>query len=150
MSYRSLIIWTLFLLFCYSLKAQVSGSPQASRSGVGVSRDMKIRANGSILPEEYMYLIGGDLNVEVHGETTRFVLADSTYIDLYYFEQGDSVLLIRSQCAPLCASFVRVYDEQWNLLRTVPCPRTMVLPEAYVENGQLQWRENFRDEVLPK
>jgi len=147
MSYRSLIIWTLFLLLCWTMRAQESGSPQASRSGVA---DMKIRANGSILPRDYLYLVGGDLNVEQHGETTRFVLADSTYIDLYYYEPGDSVLLIRSQCAPLCSSFARVYDEDWNILRTIPTPRDMILPEAYVLNGQLLWRENFREDESPK
>ncbi|MBQ7531141.1 MAG: hypothetical protein IJT12_05490 [Paludibacteraceae bacterium] len=129
MNSRSLIIWVLFLLFCYSLKAQ--------------NTDMKIRANGSILPQEYLYLVGGDLNITQHGETTRFILTDSTYIDLYYYEPGDSVLLIRSQCAPLCSSFARVYAEDWSLIRNIPTPRTMILPEAYVENGELRWRDNF-------
>ena len=147
MSYRSLIIWTLFMLLCWTMRAQVSGFPQASRSGV---TDMKLRANGTILPKEYLYLVGGDLSVEQHGETTRFILADSSYIDLYYYEQGDSTLLIRSQCAPLCSSFARVYDDNWSIIRTLPTPRDMVLPEAYVENGQLLWRENFRDDVSPK
>lgn len=136
MNYRSLIIWVLFLLFCYSLKAQ--------------NTDMKIRANGSILPQEYLYLVGGDLNVEQHGETTRFILADSSYIDLYYYGEGDSVLLIRSQCAPLCASFARVYDENWKILRVIPTPRTMVLPEAYVRDGELLWRENYCEDESPK
>lgn len=111
---------------------------------------MKIRANGSILPEEYLYLVGGSLNIERHGETTRFLLADSSFIDLYYYEQGDSILFIRSQCAPLCASFARVYGEKWELLRTIPAPRTMILPEAYVENGELKWRENFKEDESPK
>ena len=147
MTYRSLIIWVLFLLFCYTMRAQESGSPQTSRSGV---TDMKILANGSILPQEYLYLVGGDLSVVQHGETTRFILADSTYIDLYYYGEGDSVLLIRSQCAPLCASFARVYDDRWNILHSVSAPRTMILPEAYVENGQLLWRDNYRDDESPK
>ncbi len=111
---------------------------------------MKIRSNGAILPKDYLYLIGGDINIEQHGETTRFVLADSSYIDLYYYEPGDSVLLIRSQCAPKCASFARVYAEDWTLIRNIPAPRTMVLPEAYVLNGKLLWRENFREDESPK
>ena len=132
-----IILWILFLLFCYSLKAQNA-------------QDMKIRATGSILPKEYLYLVGGDLNVEKHGETTRFILADSSYIDLYYYGENDSILLIRSQCEPLCASFVRVYDEDWKGLRTVAAPRTMILPEAYVQNGQLLWRDNYREDESPK
>ena len=134
MNYRSLIIWTLFLLLCWSMRAQ----------------EMKLRANGSFLPEEYLYLVGGSLNVEQHGETTRFVLADSSYIDLYYYGESDSILLIRSQCAPLCSSFARVYNEQWHLLRAIPTPRDMVLPEAYVENGKLLWHDNFRADESPK
>jgi len=133
MTYRSLLIWMLFLLFSYTLKAD----------------DMTIKSNGLVLPQEYLYLVGGSLNIEKHGETTRFVLADSSYIDLYYYSEGDSVLLIRSQCAPLCASFARVYAEDWSLIRTIPTPRTMVLPEAYVEKGELRWRENYREDESP-
>jgi hypothetical protein len=114
------------------------------------AQEMKLRANGSFLPEEYLYLVGGSLNVEQHGETTRFVLADSSYIDLYYYGESDSILLIRSQCAPLCSSFARVYNEQWHLLRAIPTPRDMVLPEAYVENGKLLWRDNFHEDESPK
>lgn len=136
MKISKFIICVLFLLFCYSLKAQ--------------DNEIKIRANGSILPKEYLYLVGDDMGIEKHGETTRFVLADSSYIDLYYYEQGDSVLLIRSQCAPKCASFVRVYDEHWNELRRIPTPRNMILPEAYVEGGELRWRENFVEDESPK
>ena len=134
MTYRSLFIWILFVLLCWTMRAQ----------------DLKIRATGSILPQEYLYLVGGDLNVIQHGETTRFILADSTYIDLYYYPTGDSVLLIRSQCAPLCASFARIYSEDWSLIRAVPTPRTMVLPEAYVEKGELRWKENYREGESPK
>ena len=134
MRYRSLIIWILFLLFCYTMKAQ----------------DMRIKSTGSVLPTEYLRLIGGEMNVQANGETTRFVLADSSYIDLYYYGEGDSVLFIRSQCAPKCASFVRVYAEDWSLIRIIPTPRNMVLPEAYVQNGELLWRENFVEDETPK
>ena len=119
-----IILWILFLLFCYSLKAQETN-------------EMKIRATGSILPKEYLYLV-------------RFILADSSYIDLYYYGENDSILLIRSQCAPLCASFVRVYDEDWKVLRNVAAPRTMILPEAYVQDGKLLWRDNYREDESPK
>lgn len=134
MNCRSLIIWVLFLLFAYSLKAQNGG--------------MQIRSGSSVLPQEYIYLVG-NLDVQSHGETTRFVLADSSYIDLFYYPEGDSVLLIRSQCAPLCSSFARVYDSEWNILRPIPTPNNLVLPEAYVQNGELLWRENYHEEILP-
>ena len=134
MNYRSLIIWVLLLLTAYPMRAQ----------------GIQIRANGTILPQEYLYLVGGDLNINAHGEATRFALVDSSYIDLYYYPEGDSVLLIRSQCAPLCSSFARVYDNAWNLLHTIATPRDMVLPEAYVENGELRWKENYREDESPK
>ena len=111
---------------------------------------MKIRANGSILPREYLYLVGGDMNLVPNGETTRFVLADSSYIDLYYYDAGDSILLIRTQCAPKCASFARVYAEDWSLIRELPAPAAMILPEAYVRNGELLWRESFVEDEMPK
>ncbi len=146
MSTRWLPIWIMFLLLSYPAEAQTAASPQASRSG---GAEMKIRANGAILPQEYLQLIGGDMNVEQHGETTRFVLADSSYIDLYYYGEGDSVLLIRSQCAPKCSSFARVYDERWKLIRAIPTPRTMIFPEAYVLHGQLLWRDNYLEDESP-
>lgn len=132
---RSLVIWSISLLFCYTLKAQ---------------NDNAIHIHEAMLPQEYLYLVGGEFNVARHGETTRFILADSSYIDLYYYPESDSILFIRSQCAPLCSSFARVYNEQWKLLRSIPTPPNMVLPEAYVENGVLLWRENFRDDESPK
>lgn len=125
-----------FLLFCSSLFAQKQA-------------EMRLRANGSILPQEYLYLVGGDMNVESHGETTRFILADSSFVDLYYYE-GDSILLIRTQCAPLCASFARVYKDDWQLLRTINAPRTMILPEAFVQAGELHWRDNYLPDEAPK
>ena len=133
MTNRSLIIWIIFLLFCYTLKAE----------------EVNIRSRGLVLPQEYVYLVG-KIDVQPHGETTRFLLADSSYIDLFYYTEGDSVLLIRTQCAPLCASFVRMYDGEWNMLRTIPTPVNMVLPEAYVQNGELLWRENFVEDETPK
>lgn len=114
------------------------------------SGEMRIRANGSILPEEYIYLVGGEMNISKHGETTRFILADSSFIDLYYYPTGDSILFIRSQCAPLCSSFACVYDEHWTILRSIATPRTMVLPEAYVRDGQLLWRDNYLEDESPK
>ena len=111
---------------------------------------MRIKANGSILPQDYLYLVGGSLNIERHGETTRFVLADNSYIDLYYYSEGDSVLFIRSQCAPKCSSFARVYDDNWAIIRNIPTPKTMILPEAYVQEGKLYWRENFAEDESPK
>lgn len=129
------IIWVLFLLFCYSMKAQ---------------QDVQIRSAGSVLPREYLYLVGSSLDIKPNGEMTRFILADSSFVDLYYYPEGDRVLLIRTECAPLCASFARIFDDQWHLLRDIPTPRNMVLPEAYVENGQLLWRDNYRDDEAPE
>jgi len=103
-----------------------------------------------LLPEEYLYLAGHDLQMSSYGQVTRFTLAEESYIDLYYYPTGDSVLLIRTQCAPLCSSFVRVYDTSWKLIRNIPTPANMVLPEAYVQDGKLLWRENFLEDESPK
>lgn len=135
MNYRSLIIWIVFLLFCYSLKAQEH-----------IQRNLSSR---TILPEEYLYLVGGDLNMHQGVETMRFVLADSSYIDLYHYD-ADSVLLIRTQCAPRCASFVKVYDSQWRVLRTIPSPRNMVFPVAYFLKDTLRWRDEYVPDESPE
>lgn len=99
------------------------------------------------LPAEYLQLVGSSLQVSTHEECTRYILADSSYADVYTYAQRagevDSLLLIRTQCAPLCASWVRVYTPEWNLIRTIEAPEDMVLPEATVVNGVLQWTENF-------
>ena len=134
---RSLIIWILFLLFCYGMKAQVyTGSGERTRS--------------TILPEEYLYLAGSDLDMRHYAGGMKYVLADESYILLYTYDTGDSVLFVRTQCAPECSSFARVYVGDWKLLRTIATPDTMIFPEAYIWEGQLHWRDNYKQDESPE
>lgn len=55
----------------------------------------------------------------------------------------DSAMVIETACAPICSSIVQVFDNNWKLLRTVPAPSpSAVFPEAYIEDGQIKWRDN--------
>ena len=56
---------------------------------------------------------------------------------------SDSVLVITTACAPLCASVVTVYDSQEREIGRLvsPFPHA-VFAEAYIEDRKLKWRDN--------
>lgn len=56
---------------------------------------------------------------------------------------GDTVWVIHTVCAPACSSCVRVYDKEWRYVRTLTPPFRSPFPEAFIENGQLRWRDNY-------
>ena len=103
-----------------------------------------------MLPPQYLYLAGSDLQMKVRGEVTRFTLAENSYVDVYYYPSGDSIILIRTQCAPMSCSYVQVCDREWNVLRTVSPPDSIVMPYAYVLKGQLYWGESYEEDESPK
>lgn len=67
---------------------------------------------------------------------------------------GDSAVVITTACAPICSSIARVYAiynketndttaTTWTLVRSIPAPDPhAVFQEAYIEHGQIQWRDN--------
>ena len=55
---------------------------------------------------------------------------------------GDSIVVIHTVCAPICSSHARVYNKEWQLIGELQAPFTSIFPEAYIENGQLLWRDN--------
>ena len=137
MRWYRLIIWTLFLLFCYGMKAQEStGRWEDTRS--------------TLLPEEYLYLAGSDLDMKAYPGAMKYVLADDSYVLVYHYDTGDSTLFVRTQCAPQCSSFARIYVGDWKLLRTIATPDTMIFPEAYILDGQLHWRDNYAEDESPE
>lgn len=54
----------------------------------------------------------------------------------------DSVLVVESVCAPICSSTARVFDKNDKLLRTIAPKSEGILPFAWIENGELHWRDN--------
>lgn len=56
---------------------------------------------------------------------------------------GDSIIVIHTVCAPVCSSCARVYNKEWQLIRTLTPPFQSPFPEAYIEDGKLLWRDNY-------
>lgn len=85
-------------------------------------------------------------------------LADCCYLEVYryggpsdiglYYWEADSMLLVRTVCAPLCSSVAQIYDGHWNLIREILPPSRYTLPQAFInEQGSLTWQENYMDET---
>ena len=56
---------------------------------------------------------------------------------------GDTILVIETACAPICSSIARAYNKEMKPLGIFPPNPTMQLPEAYIEDNQLKWRDNY-------
>jgi hypothetical protein len=77
------------------------------------------------------------------GNYTRYSLQDSCAVEVLEYATGDSVLVVQTVCAPVCSSTARVYNkETYTLLRVIPPTIKGVFPYAWIENGQLHWRDN--------
>lgn len=76
----------------------------------------------------------------------RIRMADSCYIELYDYS-GDSILMVRTICAPICSSWAGIYTEAGKLIRSIAAPEHCVFPLGTIENGQLVWKDNT-DEML--
>ena len=62
---------------------------------------------------------------------------------------GDSIMVIHTVCAPICSSHVRVYNKEWQPIGELQAPFTSIFPEAYIEDGQLLWRDNDTLDYTP-
>ncbi len=71
---------------------------------------------------------------------TRLQMADSCYLDLV--DYTDSLLVVRTVCAPVCSSVAAIYSTDGRILRTLQPATDGIFPEAYIENGVLLWRDN--------
>ena len=55
----------------------------------------------------------------------------------------DSILIIATVCAPICSSYVMVENAKGEETGEIPSPfKDAVVPEAYIENGKILWRDN--------
>ena len=65
------------------------------------------------------------------------------YMEVFESPKSDSVMIIETVCAPACSSTVRVYNKVSNaLIRTIKPACESIFPYAWVENGELKWRDN--------
>ena len=88
-----------------------------------------------------MMQIGGKpvVTEERHGYV-RIQLTDSATIEAQ--EWPDSIVVIRTVCAPQCSSCARVYNKEWKLIQTVTQPFSSIFPLATIENGRIIWKDN--------
>ena len=66
------------------------------------------------------------------------------------FKMDDGYVLIYTVCAPICSSCARVYDKEGNYLGNMTVPIKTAFPEAYIENGQILWRDNDPYDYTPR
>ena len=84
--------------------------------------------------------VGGQPQVVVQeGPYEKIALTDSTTLEVY---KGDSIMVVFTVCAPQCSSRARIYNKEWQLLRTVEPPFSSIFPLATIENGRIVWKDN--------
>ena len=87
-----------------------------------------------------LFSLGGQPRViEQEGNYERIALTDSTTMEIY---QGDSILVVFTACAPQCSSRARIYNKEWQLLKTLEPPFSSIFPLATIENGKIVWKDN--------
>ena len=88
-----------------------------------------------------LFPLGGNPHViEQDGAYEKIAVTDSTTLEVY---QGtDSIFVVMTACAPQCSSIARVYNKEWELIRTVTPPFSSVFPLATIENGRIVWKDN--------
>ena len=62
---------------------------------------------------------------------------------------NDSIIVVHTVCAPICSSRARIYNKEWQLMGELQAPFTSIFPEAYIEDGQLLWRDNDTLDYTP-
>ena len=86
--------------------------------------------------------LGGEPEVvEETGRYTRIILPDSVTVELY---KADSIVVVMTACAPQCSSCARVYNKEWNLIRTITPPFASLFPLATMDKktGRIIWTNN--------
>lgn len=62
---------------------------------------------------------------------------------------NDSIIVIHTVCAPICSSHARIYNKEWQEIGILKPPFQSAFPEAYIENGQILWRDNDNFDYTP-
>ena len=87
-----------------------------------------------------LQMLGHPYVAETDGPYTRYVLTDSTTMEVY--ETTDSVLIVLTACAPQCSSCARIYNKEGKLLSAPQSPTPSIFPLAHIENGRIIWTDN--------
>ena len=89
-----------------------------------------------------LFQLGGNPHVEYQDDAyERIALTDSTTLEIY---KGDSILVVFTACAPQCSSCARIYNKEWQLIKTLTPPFSSIFPLATIEKetGHLKWSDN--------
>ncbi|MBO7458950.1 MAG: hypothetical protein J6T80_06830 [Paludibacteraceae bacterium] len=90
-----------------------------------------------------LMLLGGKPQIlEEDGPFTRYQMTDSTTMEVY--QGADSIWVVMTACAPQCSSCARVYNKEWQLIKTITPPFTSIFPLATIdkETGLIVWKDN--------
>ena len=88
-----------------------------------------------------LFQLGGTPHVTYQDSVfERIALTDSTTLEVY--RGNDSILVVFTACAPQCSSCARIYNKEWQLIKTVTPPFTSIFPLATIENGKIIWKDN--------
>lgn len=87
-----------------------------------------------------MQLGGEPKVVEKDGPYERIALTDSTSLEVY--QAADSIYVVFTACVPQCSSCARIYNKEWQLLKSVEPPFSSLFPLATIENGRIVWKDN--------
>ena len=84
---------------------------------------------------------GSPTMLEESGAYARYKMSDSCYAESYSY--GDSILIVETVCAPLCASHAHVVNKEGITLRAIPYPTSGMLQEASIDSvGKLYWTDH--------
>ncbi len=75
-----------------------------------------------------------------NGNYVRMRMADSCYIDILRYP--DSLLVVRTVCAPVCSSTAAIYSPNGQIIRDVQPVVDGIFPLAHIEDGNLTWTDN--------
>ncbi|MGN0227741.1 MAG: hypothetical protein ACI4AI_06760 [Paludibacteraceae bacterium] len=90
-----------------------------------------------------LLLLGGHpMMVEEDGAYSRYALTDSTSMEVY--RGTDSIFVVMTSCAPQCSSCARIYNKEWQYIRTITPPFSSIFPLATIDkkNGHITWSDN--------
>lgn len=77
----------------------------------------------------------------------KYRMADSCFVETLSYP--DSTLVIETVCAPICSSHARIYNKEWEIIRTIAAPYPDAsFVEAKIENGKIEWIINDPDNQL--
>lgn len=100
-------------------------------------------AEGDVLAQlitDLMHMGGKPTVTEERDGYLRIQLTDSATIEAY--EWPDSIVVIRTVCAPQCSSCARIYNKEWQVLHDVRPTVKSIFPLAHIEGDQVVWENN--------